>query len=43
MLHHANDEVREKMVVELYYGRKEALAKCKIEVSLARLLKMYKL
>lgn len=39
----AADEVREKMVVDLYYQRKDALAKSQIDVSLAKLLKMYKL
>ena len=42
-IEYAADEVREKMVVDLYYQRKDALAKCQIDVSLAKLLKMYKL
>lgn len=42
-IHNASDEEREKMVVDLYYQRKNELGSCQIDVSLARLLKMYKL
>jgi len=42
-IHYATDEEKEKMVVEFYYRRKNELADAQIDVSLVKLLKMYKL
>lgn len=41
IIHQGDDQTREDMVVDLYYKRKEQLAEDHIDVSLAKLLRMY--